>query len=147
MMISFSSALYALVSVASLWLAVLWICSRTRRSRQLGITASVMAGVATTILLLVPIGSVPLWIRAYSFYPNPSIPMLGLVFAGLWYQLFDVRVFKRGDWGAIWMFGSVCGSVLYLHPMLIGAVDLYFWGWDRAVSAWGFGLVAIVFLA
>ncbi len=73
--------------------------------------------------------------------------MLGIAFAGLWFRLFEVALFKRGDWNAIWVFGCVGGCVLYLHPMMFGAVDLYFWGWDRAVSAWSVGVVAIAFLA
>jgi hypothetical protein len=142
-----SSVLHALMSVACVWLAVLWVCAKSKRVGSLSARTKLFAGAATALLLLIPFTGSPLWIRIFSFHPNPSVPMLGIAFAGLWFRLFDVALFKRGDWNAIWVFGCVGGSVLYLHPMLLGAVDLYFWGWDRAVSAWSVGLLAIAFLA
>lgn len=142
-----SSVLHALTSVACVWLAVLWVCSRSKRLGRMSATTKILSGAATALALLLPFPEAPLWARIFSFHPNPSVPLLGIAFAGLWFRLFDVALFKRGDWTAIWVFGSVAGSVLYLHPMFPGAIDLYFWGWDRVVSAWGVGLVAIAFLA
>jgi hypothetical protein len=106
----------------------------------------IAVGAATSLLLLIPMSGGPLWMRAFSFHPNPSVPLLGIAFGGLWLRLFGVGFFQRRDWNAIWVFGAVAGSMLYLHPMMFGAVDLYFWGWDRAISAWIVGIVAIIFL-
>ena len=146
MMFSLSAALYAAASIASLWLAILWVCSRPKRSQRLSVGTKIAVGAATSLLLLIPMSGGPLWIRAFSFHPNPSVPLLGIAFGGLWLRLFGVGIFQRRDWNAIWIFGAVAGSALYLHPMMFGAVDLYFWGWNRAISAWSVGVVAITFL-
>jgi hypothetical protein len=44
------------------------------------------------------------------------------------------------------MFGACVGSVLYLHPLCFGTIDLYYWGWDRE-GPWAIGALAIAFLA
>ena len=146
MTLSLSTALYAFASIACLWLAVLWVCSRPKRSRHLRVGTKILVGAATALVLFIPLGGVPLWTRVFSFHPNPSVPLLGIAFGGLWLRLAGGALFQRRDWDAIWIFGAVAGSVLYLHPMVFGTVDLYFWGWDRTVSAWSVGLVAIAFL-
>lgn len=136
---------YAAVSVATLWLAVLWVGSRWGVSGSSRLVKTVF-GLATILILLLPVDGLPLWSWAYSFCPNPSLTMLGLVGAGLWQRLFGVAVFKPADWHATWIFGAGVGTVLYLHPMCFGAVDLYYWGWDRE-GAWAIGALAIAFLA
>jgi hypothetical protein len=103
-------------------------------------------GIATVLILFIPVEGLRLWNWAFSFCPNPSLPMLGLVVAGLWQRLFGIAVFKPADWNAAWIFGAGVGTILYLHPMCFGALDLYYWGWDRQ-GAWAIGGLAIVFLA
>ena len=147
MTLSSSSILHALTSVACVWLAVFWVCSRSKRLARMSVATKILSGAVTALALLLPFAGTPLWIRIFSFHPNPSVPLLGIAFAGLWFRLFHVSLFKRGDWTVVWIFGCVAGSVLYLHPLFLGAVDLYFWGWDRSISAWSVGLVAIAFLA
>jgi hypothetical protein len=135
---------YSLVAIASVWLALLW-CARvtpSRRSRR-----KVIIGAITAVLLLIPFGGLPLWNRAFSFFPNPSLPLLGIVGAALWQRLLGVAVFKPADWSAVWAFGAIAGSGLYLHPMVFGAVDLYYWGWDRESAAAVLAAAAIVLLA
>jgi hypothetical protein len=140
-------ALYTLVSIASLWLALLWLWSRRTSACRPGTIVKTLAGATTVLLLFVPFDGVPLWNRAFSFYPNPSLPMLGIVCAALWSRLFGLVVFQRSDWQAIWGFGAVAGSALYLHPMLFGGVDLYYWGWERAAAAATVGTLAVIFFA
>jgi len=136
---------YALISVATLWLALLW-CTRSKPGRRPRFMR-VMFGATTVLLLFVPFGGLPLWSRAFSFYPNPSLPMLGIVCAALWQRLLGISVFKPADWRATWVFGAVAGSVLYLHPMVFGAVDLYYWGWERESATWTLAALAVVVLA
>jgi hypothetical protein len=140
------SAFYAVVAVALLWLALLWVCARLkikRRSR----TIKTLFGAVTVLLVFVPINGVPLWNRVFSFYPNPSLPMLGMACAALWQRLFGIAVFKPADWRATWTFGAIAGSALYLHPMIFGAVDLYYWGWERSFATWTLAGLAMVFIA
>jgi hypothetical protein len=135
---------YALVAIATLWLALL-CCARvpiTRRTR----IARVLLGVVTVCLLFVPLGGLPLSSRAFSVFSNPSLPLMGIVCAALWQRLRGTVCFKPADWSAVWAFGAVAGSVLYLHPMIFGGLDLYYWGWGREAAAWMLAIVAVVLL-
>ena len=96
---------YAVIAIATLWLALLW-CARFKRSRRARIV-KVLIGATTVWLLFVPLGGLPLWSRAFSFHPNPSFPLLGIVCAALWHRLLGIAVFKPGDWRATWWFGAV----------------------------------------
>lgn len=138
--------LYACIAAATLWLALLWVCARLKMKRRNRVLKTTF-GVATILLLFVPLDGVPLWNRAFSFYTNPSLPMLGLVCAALWQRLFGIVVFKPADWRATWIFGAVAGSALYLHPMILGALDLYYWGWERTYAIWTLAGLAVIFLA
>jgi len=91
----------------------------------------VIVGAGTVGLLIVPLSGLPLWNRAFSLFPNPSLPLLGIVCSALWQRLPGMTVFNRADWRAIWTFGAAAGTALYLHPVIFGSVDLYYWGWDR----------------
>jgi hypothetical protein len=139
--------LFVLGAVGGVWLALLWCWTRRGKSRRPGTWAKVIAGTATVLLLFVPVGGVPLWNRVFSFYPNPSLPMLGVVSAALWSRLFGLAVFRRSEWSAIWIFGAVVGSALYLQSTSFGMVDLYYWGWDREAFAWVIAAGAAAFLA
>lgn len=143
---SLITAVCALATGAMLWLALLWLSSRLKM-RQRQRTTKALFGLATVFLLFVPIGGLPLWSRAFSFYPNPSLPMLGLVCAALWQRLLGIEVLKPADWTAAWVFGAVAGSLLYLHPVLGGGVDLYYWGWERDTAAWTLAAMAAGLLA
>lgn len=135
---------YALVAIATLWLALLWLArvKPTRRTR----TVAVLIGAITVWLLCVPLGGLPLWSRAFSLFPNPSFPLLGLVGAALWQRLLGRPCFKSEDWRAVWVFGALTGTVLYLHPMVFGSLDLYYWGWDRQSAAWALAALAVVMI-
>ena len=137
---------YGFICAALLWLATLWLVMRFRtRECSRGLKAAF--GVATVLMLFVPIAGLPLWNWAFSFCPNPSLPMLGVVCAALWLHLCRVTVFKPADWRAIWLFGAIAGTALYLHPLLIPAVDLYYWGWHHQIAAWALAAAALVSLA
>ena len=136
---------YAAIAIATLWLALLW-CARLRTSRRTRIV-KVLIGATTVWLLFVPFEGLPLWSRAFSFHPNPSLPLLAIVCAALWQRLLGIAVFKRGDWSATWWFGVIAGSLLYLHPMIFASVDLYYWGWDRETAVWSLAVVAVVLFA
>ncbi|MDO8544306.1 MAG: hypothetical protein Q7S40_28025 [Opitutaceae bacterium] len=137
--------LCALIAFAAVWLGLLW-CARFKPSRRRR-TGKMLVGIAAVLLLFVPAGGLPLWNRAFSFYPNPSLPMLGIVCAALWQRLLGIAVFKPADWRATWIFGALAGTVLYLHPIVLGAVDLYYWGWERDTATWALAGAAAVFLA
>ncbi|MGH7958918.1 MAG: hypothetical protein ACREH8_18175 [Opitutaceae bacterium] len=138
-------AFYAVVAMAALWLGLL-CCARVKPSRRARIVMLVI-GVATVCLLVVPLGGLPLWNRAFSIFPNPSLPLLGIVCAALWQRLLGIRIFNASDWSTIWLFGAIAGTALYLHPMMFGTVDLYYWGWERGSAVCIFAVLAVVLLA
>lgn len=137
---------YAMVLLATLWLALLWLAARLRpdaRPRRRGL----VLGVAAMLLLFLPVGEARLWSWAFGFCPNPSMLLLGVVCAGLWQRLFGLEVLKPADWTAVWRFAAVAGSTLYLQPMVAGRLDLYYWGWEHGVAAWALAGLAVAFLA
>jgi hypothetical protein len=136
---------YWLMAIAALWLILLW-CARVKPGRRTRILAAAI-GLATLGLLFIPIGELPLWSRVFSFFANPSLPLVGIVCAALWRRLFEVPVLTRTDWSVLWYFGAIGGTALYLHPMMFGGVDLYYWGWDRNAAVITFASVAVLLLA
>ncbi|MFT3780942.1 MAG: hypothetical protein QM790_02935 [Nibricoccus sp.] len=140
------TALYLIVVGAAFWLALLWLRSGLGRKRQLGALDKTMAGLLALLLLMIPFGEIPLWKRLRWLLPNPSLPLVGMTCAALVARLFGAAFFKRGDWTAIWIFGAVVGSALYLHQLVAGVTDLYYWGWEREIAAWVLGVLAVAFL-
>lgn len=124
-------AVCAVVAAGLLWLAWEWLGRRWgERGRVFSALGSLIAGAA----LLMPLGGLPVWQWAYSFCPNPSLPLLVLVLLALWRQLGGRGGFARADWDAAWIFGAVAGTLLYLHPLLPDSWDFYYWGWQHAVT-------------
>lgn len=135
-----------LVCAGALWLALLWAGTRLKRGRR-GPGMKIGAGVATIILLFAPLSGVPLWSWSFSFFPNPSLPILGMTCAALWRHLGGVSILGPADWRATWIFGAVAGTVLYLHPWFFGAIDLYFWGWHQEIAVVALTALTVVLLA
>ena len=130
-------------AIAAVWLVLLWgtRVDPGRRSRR-----KLLFGVVAVALLLIPLGNLPLWNRAFSFFPNPSVPLIGLIYAALWQRLLGVPVFRNADWTALWLYGAAGGTTLYLLPMT-GVVDLYYWGWGRDRALFALATVTVVMLA
>lgn len=138
---------YGLVCTATLWLALLSAGARLKiggRSRSPGMKLAF--GIATALLLFLPTAGLPLWKWVFSFCPNPSLPMLGIVCAALWQRLFDIKAFSAADWRAAWIFGATAGTGLYLQPFCFDAPDLYYWGWDEDLAVWVMAGLAVLFL-
>ena len=138
---------YGVVCGVTLWLALLWLGERVGIRRR-GRGPKLAFGAATVLLLFVPCsGGLPLWNWVFSFCPNPSLPMLGVVSAALWQRLGGMAVLRREDWRAVFVFGAAAGTILYLQPLLLPGFDLYYWGWHHAVAVWGLAALALTALA
>lgn len=135
-----------LVSGGAVCLGLLWAGARMRIGRRPW-TVKLGCAVAALLALGAPVGGMPLWKWVFSFCPNPSVPMVGLVGAALWRQLRGARVLQPAEWRVLWGFGAVAGTGLYLHPMLPVSADLYYWGWQHTVSVWTMAGLAIVAFA
>jgi hypothetical protein len=136
---------FGLVCAALLWLTTLWLATHCRL-RQCH-RVKVGFGIMTILLLFAPIGGLPLWNWAFSFCPNPSLPLLGAICAALWQRLRGNAIFKPADWSAIWCFGGIAGTVLYLHPIVLPSLDLYYWGWHPEVAVWSIAVPALIVVA
>lgn len=141
-----SPVFFGFICGVTLWLALLWGGARLYPRRR-GRLISAVFGIVTMLMLFVPVSGLPIWSWAFTFCPNPSLPMLGMVCAALWQHLCGMPVFKPADWHATWIFGAVAGTALYLHPLVLPSLDLYYWGWDRSAAVWTLAGVAVVFLA
>lgn len=106
-----------------------------------------LLGLAAAGLAFVPLGGVSLWVRAFSFHPNPCLPLLGLGVVAWGRVVLERSWFGREDWHALWAFGAVTGTVLYVHPLVAADFDVYFWGWERGVAASVLGALAVLALA
>jgi hypothetical protein len=134
------------VCVLVLWLALLKIFTRTdgpllRRSMKIAL------GLSAVAISFVPIDGLALWRWAFGIWPNPSLPLLGIVGISLARRLFGWNGLSATDRRALWIFGAVAGTILYLHSAFLGGVDLYYWGWDRVVSVSVLAAIAIAFVA
>jgi hypothetical protein len=84
----------------------------------------------------------------FSYYPNPSLPILGLLIAQRSPRFLGVTIFQSADWWATWIFGAVVGSLVYLQPLIFGrGFDFHYWGWHSNYAAAVLTLTAIMFLA
>lgn len=137
---------YGTACGAALWLLLLWVGTRWRWPRRQR-KVRVGGAVATALLLFVPCGGLPLWNWLFSFCPNPSLPLLGLICAALWSRLGGVALFKPADWRAAVGFGAIAGTLLYLNSLFLPVVDLYYWGWHHEVAVWGLAALALPALA
>jgi hypothetical protein len=137
---------YLIAFVAMVWWFLLAGVARFKRSKS-GALLKLGLGAGAIIASFLPIGGLPLWQTAFGVWANPSLPLLGLVCAGLGQRLFGITWLQPADRRATWLFGAVAGTVIYLHTMVFGGMDLYYWGWVRPVSVGGLALTAIVFLA
>jgi hypothetical protein len=136
----------SLLAFATLWLIVLNLLVRFSRLPT-GLRNNALLAVAAVLLLLVPVGGLPVWRWLFSLYPNPCLPMLGVLVAQHGPRFLGLRLFAETDWNATWRFGAVVGTVVFLHPVLLGGVDFYYWGWNVNLAAWLIAAVAITFLA
>ena len=136
----------SLLAFATLWLVVLKLLVRVSRLPA-GLRNNSILAMGALLLVLVPVGGLPIWRWLFSLYPNPCLPMLGLLLAQHGPRFFGFRVFEEADWNATWRFGAIVGTIVFLHPVLFGGIDFYYWGWNRDLAAWLIAAVAIAFLA
>ncbi|MBM3865911.1 MAG: hypothetical protein FJ381_08440 [Verrucomicrobia bacterium] len=106
-----------------------------------------LLGLVAAGLAFLALGGVPLWMRAFSFHSNPSLPLLGLGLVAWARVVLERDWFGSADWLALWGFGAAAGTVLYLHSLVATDLDMYFWGWERGLAASALGALAVLSIA
>ncbi len=137
----------ALAVFAAVWLMLLGFGGRFM-PLPASVALRLAIAAAATGVMLVPIKELQLWNWVFSYYPNPSLPILGLLIAQRSPRFLGVTIFQSADWWATWIFGAVVGSLVYLQPLIFGrGIDFHYWGWHSNYAAAALTLTAIVFLA
>ena len=137
----------ALAVFAAVWLMLLGFGGRFM-PLQATVALRLTVAAAAAGVMLVPIMDLQLWNWVFSYYPNPSLPILGLLIAQRSPRFLGVTIFQSADWWATWIFGAVVGSLVYLQPLIFGrGIDFHYWGWHSNYAAAALALTAIVFLA
>lgn len=146
MIAPFIPPLNGLVACATLWLIVLKILVRVTglKSTPRNNFALVTSSLA---VVMMPVEGLPIWTWLFSYHPNPCVPMLGLLIAQHCPRFCGIRFFEQADWNATWRFGAIVGTIVFLHPVIWGGIDFYYWGWDSDHAAWLIAGTSIVFLA
>jgi hypothetical protein len=137
----------ALAVFAAVWLMLLGFGGRFM-PLPASVALRLAVAAAAAGVMLVPIKSLQLWNWVFSYYPNPSLPILGLLIAQRSPRFLGVTIFQSADWWATWIFGAVVGSLVYLQPLIFGrGIDFHYWGWHSNYAAAVLTLTAIMFLA
>lgn len=137
----------ALAVFAAVWLMLLGFGGRFM-PLPASVALRLAVAAAAAGVMLVPIKELQLWNWVFSYYPNPSLPILGLLIAQRSPRFLGVTIFQSADWGATWIFGAVVGSLVYLQPLIFGrGFDFHYWGWHSNYAAAALTLTAIMFLA
>lgn len=137
-----ASIYYPATVSAILWLLLLRVGVRFF-PKSPGRGTVIGAGVLAAAIGFVPVAGLPLWRLGFGVWPNPSLPLVGLMIATLSAQVAGRTLFTAMDRESIWIFGAVAGSILYLHNVVPLGADLYYWGWDSRVMPIVVGLVAV----
>ena len=133
---------HAVVSGAIAWLFLLRVADRFNRPKPT-LAVKLGLGAAAAGLCLLPFDGLALWRWLLGVWPNPSLPLAGLVVAALVRRFGGATLLAPRDRRMAWAFGAVVGTGLYLHPMVPGLPDVYYWGWDGRVAAVGMAGLAI----
>lgn len=137
-----ASIYYPATVAAILWLLFLRVGARFF-AKPPGRGAVIGAGVLAAAICFVPVAGLPLWRLGFGLWPNPSLPLVGLMIATLSARVGGRMLLTATDRESIWIFGAVAGSILYLHNAVPLGADLYYWGWDSRVMPIVVGLVTV----
>ena len=90
---------------------------------------TLLLGLISGILALLPVGGLPLARRLIGMNANFSFPLLAIAFNKAWEHATGSRVLDAKASTASWMFGCAAGLALYPMALGLGDFDPYTLGW------------------
>jgi len=118
-----------------LWLLLAWIfagclwCLPHFRGKPVFVFGMAMAVAA--VVSQIPWFGYPLRYWSASLAANFSVPFIGLLLIAIAERVARVKLFRRSDWLAAWIFGAVASLLLYPSALGLGpgSFDSYSLGW------------------
>jgi len=95
------------------------------------------------LLVILPIGGLPVGRWLISLYANPSIPITALLFSRIMENSFQMKLLDHSAIRTCRIFSLVAGAALYPMALGVGAFDPYSAGWH---FSWLFVLLLVMTL-
>ncbi|MCP5102177.1 MAG: hypothetical protein GY950_02300 [bacterium] len=87
-------------------------------------------GILSALVVVVPVGGLPLGRWLMSLNANFSIPLTAVVFAKVWENAFGKELLDKSALRGAWVFGGSAGLLLYPMALGLGPFDPYSLGWE-----------------
>jgi len=84
---------------------------------------------ASSLMVNLPIGGLPVGRWLFSLFPNPSIPLIALLLSWVLKNAFQLNLLDMSAIQTCRLFSLLAGVILYPMALGIGAFDPYFAGW------------------
>jgi len=112
--------------------------------RITGCIPTVILAALSAVMVIVPMGDLPVGRWLISVFPNPSIPLTALLFSWIFKNAFSLNLLNTEATQTCRVFSLLAGGALY--PMALGAgpFDPYCAGWH---FSWLFVVLLVVTLA
>jgi hypothetical protein len=81
------------------------------------------------LLVIMPVGSLPVGRWLVSLYANPSIPITALLFSWIMQKSFGIKLLDSAAIQTCWIFSLMAGLALYPMALGMGTFDPYAAGW------------------
>jgi hypothetical protein len=114
------------------FLLMMALCQRVYMSwgkQTTGWTSTLCLALASLAVVILPIGGLPGGRWCVSLYPNPSIPLTGLLLSLVLKNAFQFNILDIKAIQTCRVFSLLAGAALYPMAMGVGAFDPYGAGW------------------
>ncbi len=129
------------------FLLVVALCQRgmtVLRRDSTGWVPNLMMAFVSGLVVIMPVGGLPVGRWLISLFANPSIPLTALLFCHLMKRSFGIEILDIKSLQACGVFSLLAGMALYPMALGIGPFDPYAAGWH---FSWFFVLIFLVTMA
>ncbi len=90
---------------------------------------TLIIGIISALIVLIPVGKIPLGRWLISINANFSIPLTIVLFSKVWENATGSGLLDKADLVCCWIFGMTAGLALYPMALGLGRFDPYESGW------------------